>query len=154
MGWVDPLGLNGNKNPNNWLQHHEGGSHNGHTIDRHVGKQDCELKSRLDNSKTQKMPKGISGSGSYPNQKVAENTISKAFKQVNPDTGNTNKKDLKEWAKFAPMGKTTYITYSGKDVIGRGILRGETKVINRIEAQVVVRKTGYGKYSILTSYPR
>ena len=140
VGWVDPLGLNRNNNQNNWLQYHEGGSHRGHTIDRHVGKDDCYLRGRLQ----QRRPR-VSAASTYPNQQIAEDTISKAFKQVNPDTGNTNRKDIKEWVKTAPQGQTQTIKYQGDSIVGRGIKRSESSIEDRKNSTVVVRTNGKGK---------
>ncbi|WP_196781670.1 RNase A-like domain-containing protein [Acinetobacter lanii] len=139
-----------------WLDHHEDGVNNGHTIDRHVGKSDAELQNRLTSSVTTKNPNGISSSSSYPNQQVAENSISKAFKEINPATGNTNRKDVKSWAETANAGSKKVISYSGDGIntTGRGISRGDTAVTDKYSAKVVLKSTGNGKYTILTSHPQ
>ena len=50
--------------------------------------------------------------------------------------------------------RTLTLNYIRNNVIGRVIRKGETEVLNKTNATVVLKKSTSGSYTILTSYPK
>jgi len=119
-----------------WLQFHEGV---GHTISRHVGKTDAELISRLSSSSR------ISGASTFASQEVAESVISSTIK--------TNRPALNAWLRSGST-RNLVLDFTGNDVIGRGIMRGQNAVSDLTKARVVLKPNGSGGYNILTAFTK
>jgi filamentous hemagglutinin len=110
----------------------------GHTLSRHVGKSDTDLRARL-----QREPE-ISAASSYVDQAAAEATVGKALAD--------NRKKVDDWAKSGSSRPNLVLRVSMKDVIGRTIERGARAPVDVTAAVVVLRADGAGWY-VLTSYP-
>ena len=121
---------------NGWLQFHEG---IGHTIARHVGKTDAQLINRLANSRR------ISGASTFTNQTTAEATISSTIK--------ANRATLNTWLRSGST-RNLRLDYTGENIIGRGIMRGQSTVSNLTNARVILKPTGNGGFNILTAFPK
>ena len=120
----------------------------GHTIERHVGKSDEFLEDILRNpEKYVPGQRDIPASSSYTDNATAEQVIGQTIQQ--------NQDAITEWLESADSSQTRRLpTYTGDQIIGRGINTGETSVSNRTDAVVVLKKDGNGGYTILTSYPK
>ena len=128
----------GNVNNGGWLQNHE--AWGGHTVDRHIGKTDAELITRLRNNR------GIRAASTFTDQATAETFISRAI--------NENRAEINAWLRTARRGdRPRSFDYTATEVTGRGIGRGENAVADRTNVRVVLRPAGNGKYHILTSFP-
>lgn len=120
-----------------WLNFHEGLG--GHTVARHVGKTDADLIARLSSSST------ISGASTFSSQAVAESVIS--------STIGSNRATLNAWLRSGST-RNLVLEYIGTSAIGRGIMRGQSAVTDLMNARVILKTTGNGRYYILTSFPR
>lgn len=128
-----------------WLKDQEGGEHNGHTIRRHVGKDEDYLRSRL---KGRYGSKPVPEASSYPDLETAENTIEKMFKKY--------RKRVEVWIEDPDSPPVYAIEYRGDDInpLGYGMKRGQiTPPSPRYNARLVLKKTSDG-YGVLTSFPR
>ncbi|TNH43363.1 RNase A-like domain-containing protein [Photorhabdus luminescens] len=111
----------------------------GHTLLKHVGLSEQELRARLSN---------ISRASTFYNQDVAEQVISEALK--------ANRIHLENWAKYAlPEGTTAPIEYVSSTSIGFGITRGSRYVDKLYKVKVVLKYSEYNgqPYYILTAFP-
>ena len=118
----------------------------GHTIERHVGKNDEFLEDRLRNpEKYVPGQRDIPASSCYTDKATAEQVIGQTIQQ--------NQAEIEAWLGSSP-DKTIDFTYNGNNVIGRGISKGETEVLNKTNATVVLKKSNSGGYTVLTSYPK
>ena len=109
----------------------------GHTLARHVGKSDDDLRARLQREGD------ISAASSYTDRASAERAVatalSKAKRQVTGWATGTSKQNL-------------VLRVTMPDVIGRSLRRGESQV-KPVKAAVVVLKKSGGDWFVLTSYP-
>lgn len=109
----------------------------GHTLARHVGKSDDDLRDRLQRETD------ISAASSYTDRESAERAVttalSKGKRQVTGWESGTSKQNL-------------VLRVTMPDVIGRSLRRGESKVKPVKSAVVVLKKLG-GDWFVLTSYP-
>ncbi len=114
----------------------------GHTIARHVGQSEADLRARL-----VRQP-GIPAASSFSSLSVAEDVIADAIK--------ANKTDIEAWAKFAQPGKTRAFTYAAQSQVGSGVIRATGRLQPMSKVLVVLKKTQVGSrvYFILTAYPQ
>lgn len=126
-----------------WLQFWEGrgiGNSRGHVIAQHVGKSDADLIARIGSNKK------ISAASSFTDQATSEAVIGGAIRQ--------NRTQLSAWLRTAQQGDRLPLPYSGTDVIGRGIKKGQSVVGDRTNAKIILQALGDGKYHILTAFPQ
>ena len=125
-----------------WLNHHEGGSHGGHTIAKHVARSDEWLKNRLT------YEKGINSSSSYKDQQTAERVIRRAI--------NKNRNEIRKWMKDSSSTRKMAICYDAGKVIGRGVQRTDSgqpgEATDHGGSMTILTKNPQGGYKILTSY--
>ncbi|WP_187654411.1 RNase A-like domain-containing protein [Xenorhabdus sp. PB62.4] len=132
-----------------WLDNHEKAG--GHVLSRHVyqnitsqtGLTDRDLLSRLAaNTK-------ITGASRFNSIQDAESVISQALK--------SDRYQIRSWANTAIAGDRRVVDYNGPINIGRYAAKGSTtlaQVIDVTNVRVVLVSKGYGKYYILTAFPR
>lgn len=124
------------------LAEHEGMG--GHTILKHVGKTEAELRARINlTSSSRRPPSAIS---SFSSLRVAEDVISKAMSKEAPL--------IRLWAAGPRTREYRFIYAAGKD-IGYGVVRNTGSLVKMQKIRVVLRGTQVnGKlYFILTSFP-
>ncbi|MBS9435232.1 RNase A-like domain-containing protein [Photorhabdus hainanensis] len=111
----------------------------GHTLLKHVGLSEQELRARLVN---------ISRASTFYSQEVAEQVISEALK--------ANRIHLENWAKYAIPTVSAPIEYVSSTSIGFGVTRGSKYVEKLYKVKVVLRYSEYnGKpFYILTAFPK
>ncbi len=114
----------------------------GHTLAKHVGLSEQELRERLENNKT------ISRASTFYNQEVAEQVISEALK--------ANRIHLENWAKYVPPTVSAPIEYISSTSIGFGVTKGSKYVEKLYKVRVVLKYSEYnGKpFYILTAFPK
>ncbi|MGH9643919.1 MAG: RNase A-like domain-containing protein [Terriglobales bacterium] len=113
--------------------------HGGHTLERHVGRTDAELRERL-----QKEP-NISAASTYTDRATAERTIAAAIAQ--------NSEKIARWAERGPRRRNLVLDYTNPtDPIGRVMFPRAMESIPCDQAIVVLRADADGYY-VLTSYP-
>jgi len=109
----------------------------GHTLSRHVGKSDDDLRARLEREND------ISAASTYTDRAAAERSVAAALgkgkQQVTTWENGTSRQNL-------------VLRVTMPDVIGRSLRRGDSKVKSVKSAVVVLAKSG-GDWFVLTSYP-
>lgn len=111
----------------------------GHTLERHVGRTDDELRQRL------KREPNISAASSYTDRATAERTIGAAIEQ------NTEK--IQRWIERGPHRPNLVIEYTNPtDAIGKVMYPRAMGSVPCDHAIVVLRADG-DSYYVLTSYP-
>ena len=113
----------------------------GHTLARHVGKSDQDLRDRLQRER------GISAASSYSTRAIAERTVTRALAQ--------EQSRVAAW--IARMGNrpNLALTYRGPAgvVVGRSLERRRREAVDCTDAVVVLRWNGRDGFYVLTSYP-
>jgi hypothetical protein len=113
----------------------------GHTLARHVGKSDQDLRDRLDRER------GISAASTYADRSMAESTVARALAR----------EDRRVAAWLARVGNrpNLALTYHGQPgvIIGRSLERRRRDPIDCTDAVVVLRWNGRDGFFVLTSYP-
>jgi hypothetical protein len=119
----------------------------GHTIARHVGQTEAQLRARLD--AMTKSGLGTKAVSSFKDLGTAERAVSQALK--------TNAESIKTWAKLAANhGKKLALPiHDCSDVIGHGVLRESGKLAAMRKVQVVLKYQSYNgmPYYVLTAFP-
>ena len=113
----------------------------GHTLARHVGWSDDQLRARL------RREPDISAASTYTDRLTAERVVAAALAR--------DKRRVETW--FARVGSRPNlgIEYRGArgDVIGRTVRRGRTEAEPCVDAVIVLRWHREGGFIVLTSYP-
>ncbi|PIE83379.1 MAG: hypothetical protein CSA09_00415 [Candidatus Contendobacter odensis] len=114
----------------------------GHTIARHVGRTEAQLRSRL------AQQPNIPAASTFRTLQEAERAVAAALR--------ANKEAIKTWAKSANPGQTKAFTYEAGQVIGQGVVRSTGQMTNMSKMVVVVRKVIEQNrvYFVLTAYPK
>jgi hypothetical protein len=120
------------------IEDFEGGAHNGHTLERHVGKSDAWLKRRLERQGN------IPAASTFPDLKTANNAINAALEAHWPT--------IQEWLEDKKGRETLNVRHRLEKSIGRGLERGEKTVSDYSRVIVRLEKQGKG-FVIWTAYP-
>jgi hypothetical protein len=110
----------------------------GHTLRKHVGRTDDELRERLDRERD------ISAASTWTDLAAAEETVAAAAR------ANQNK--IESWERRGDRRPNLALHFDAGRVIGRSLIRGADQVVPCTQAVVVLRAEGEGFY-ILTTYP-
>jgi hypothetical protein len=119
----------------------------GHTLKRHVGKKDAELRARLDKEQ-------ISAASTYTDRQTAERTVQAALMQ--------NEDKLHAWLTRAGPHQNLVLDYDTPGTIGRTLRRGASAATDCSHAVVVLSHIEAAgatlppeqSYYVLTSYPQ
>jgi Bacterial CdiA-CT RNAse A domain len=113
----------------------------GHTIAKHIGKTEAELRLRL----TQE-PR-ITAASSFRNLTEAEQLVSQAIQR--------NSVAIKGWAQTARAGDVRAFVYNAGKAVGQGVVRSTGKMQTMTSLRVVLQKTQIANkiYFVLTAYP-
>lgn len=113
--------------------------HGGHTLQRHIGKSDEDLRERL------RREPSISAASTYTDRATAERAIGEALKQ--------NDSKIQHWIGRGQRRPNLVLDYTDpKDPIGRTMNRGAIGSVPCDHAIVVLKADG-DTYYVLTSYP-
>lgn len=114
----------------------------GHTIARHVGRTEAELRLRL------VQQPAIPAASTFLTLKDAERVVAAALR--------ANKGAIKAWAAAAGPGQTKSFTYASASVVGRGVVRSTGNLVDMRNVVVVVRKVVARNrvYFVLTAFPK
>lgn len=114
----------------------------GHTIARHVGRTEAQLRARLAEQAA------IPAASTFATLQDAEHAVAVALR--------VNKSAIQEWAKAATPGMTKAFTHNAGKVIGQGVVRATGNLTNMSQVVVVVRKVIAQNriYFVLTAYPK
>ena len=113
----------------------------GHTIARHVGRSEAQLRARL------AVETRIRAATTFRNLSEAEEVVAAALR--------ANKEAITAWSKTAATNATQAITYDAGKSIGFGVVRSTNAVQEMTRVAVVIRKveTNGRLYFVLTAYP-
>ncbi len=113
--------------------------HGGHTLQRHIGKTDEDLRDRL------RREPNISAASTYTDRATAERTIAAALSQ--------NAGKIQHWVDRGSRRPNFVIDYTNPYAsIGRTMNRGAMESVPCAHAVVVLKADG-DAYYVLTSYP-
>jgi hypothetical protein len=110
----------------------------GHTLQRHVGKTDSELRQRLESE-------DVSAASSYTDREMAEMAVAAAIRE------NTDK--INRWLQRSGGHSNLVLDYDSNSPIGRSMRRGETQSFPCSHAVAVLKFVSSNDYYVLTSYP-
>jgi hypothetical protein len=113
-------------------------SSGGHTLQRHVGKTDAELRERLQSE-------DVSAASTYIDQATAEMAVAAAIRE------NTDK--INRWLHRPGGHSNLVLDYDSNAPIGRSMRRGEAQSFPCSHAVAVLKFVSANDYYVLTSYP-
>lgn len=112
----------------------------GHTLARHVGKTDAELRQRL------RREPNISAASTYTDRAAAETVVGQAL--------STAPRSFESWRRRTGRRPNFVLHFEADTVIGRSLARGQREATPCRDALVVVRwDDGQDRFYVLTSYP-
>ena len=114
----------------------------GHTILKHVGKTEAELRARL------LAQRGMPVASTFKSLEVAEKTLYQAIR--------ANAPAIEQWARYAaPGAKQAFYYTSRSGPVGQGVVRATNQFIELSRVRFVLKMEQYrGKlYYILTAFP-
>lgn len=110
----------------------------GHTLQRHIGKTDSELRERLDSE-------SISTDSTYTDRATAEMAVAAAIHE--------NHDRIERWLHRPGGHSNLVLDYDGNQPIGRSIRRDDAHSFPCSHAVVILKWVNSGQYYVLTSYP-
>lgn len=110
----------------------------GHTIDRHVGRTDAQLRARLEREQR------ISAASTFPDLATAQCVIDRTLALAE------SRRRIDRW--LADDERTLVLRWRGRETVGR-IMGRDGTVREAREATVVLRKVDGRPWVILTAYP-
>jgi Bacterial CdiA-CT RNAse A domain len=110
----------------------------GHTLDRHVGRTDEELRERLRRER-------ISAASTWTDRETAEATIGEALRA---EHGR-----VESWMRRGVPRANLALHYDARRTIGRSLRRGEDQPVDVSSAVIVLRAEGPDSFYVLTAYP-
>jgi Bacterial CdiA-CT RNAse A domain len=113
----------------------------GHTLVRHVGRSDADLKERL------RREPSISAASTYSDRVIAERVVARALAR--------NRARVDQWLARPGSRPNLTLDYRGdaKESIGRSLSRRNSQPVTCSDAVVVLRWDGRKGFIVLTSYP-
>jgi hypothetical protein len=113
----------------------------GHTLARHVGRTDGELRERL------RREPDIAAASTYADRQTAERVIAETLRRFS--------KRVESWIVRKGSRPNLVLEFRGEPgtPVGRSLRRGDTRVRACSDAVVVLRWHVTGRYYVLTSYP-
>jgi hypothetical protein len=112
----------------------------GHTLARHVGKSDADLRERLRREQ-------ISAASTYTDRATAERVVARTLAR--------QRAQVERWLARQGSRPNLALDYRGnpREPIGRSITRRNPQPVPCTDAVVVLRSTGGRGFIVLTSYP-
>jgi len=110
----------------------------GHTLERHVGKTDAELRDRLQSE-------DVSAASTYTDRAVAEMAVSAAIRE--------NFDKINGWLQRPGGHSNLVLDYDSNSPVGRSMRRGDKQSFSCSHAVAVLKFVNRSDYYVLTSYP-
>jgi hypothetical protein len=110
----------------------------GHTLRKHVGRSDDELRERL-------AQEDISAASTYTDRAAAEFAVGNALQE--------GQYRIEQWLARSGGHPNLVLDYRGGQPVGRTLHRGDSASRACAEAKVVLRWLSSSEYYVLTSYP-
>jgi hypothetical protein len=111
----------------------------GHTLDKHVGRSDQELRERLARERN------ISAASTWTNREIAEETVAQALR--------AERDKIARWEERGYRRPNLALHFDAGRVIGRSIRHGEESSFPSTQAVIVLKADGPNSFYVLTSYP-
>lgn len=111
----------------------------GHTLERHVGRTDEELRERL------RRERNISAASTWTDRETAEVTVGAALR--------AERGRIESWTRRGFPRANLALHYDAGRTIGRSLRRGEEQTVNCTNAIIVLRADGPDSFYVLTAYP-
>jgi hypothetical protein len=111
----------------------------GHTLERHVGRSDQELRERLDRERS------ISAASTWTNREVAEETVAQALR--------AERDKIDRWEERGYRRPNLALHFEAGRVIGRSMRHRDESSSPTTEAVIVLKADGSDGFYVLTSYP-
>jgi hypothetical protein len=111
----------------------------GHTLEKHVGRSDQELRERLDRERN------ISAASTWTNREVSEETIAQALRAEH------NK--IARWGERGYPRPNLALHFDAGRVTGRSMRHGDESSSPATHAVIVLKADGPNSFYVLTSYP-
>ena len=110
----------------------------GHTLERHVAKNDAELRERLQNE-------DISSDSTYSDRAIAEMAVAAAIRE--------NSSKINRWLHRPGGHSNLVLDYDSGSPVGKSMRRGETRSFPCSHAVAILKFVSASDYYVLTSYP-
>jgi hypothetical protein len=110
----------------------------GHTLSKHVGRSDDELRQRLEREGN------ISAASTWTDRSSAEETVGEALR--------AERQRIHNWERRGDRRPNLALHYDARRVIGRTLLRDTDRPLASTQALIVLKAEGPGFY-VLTTYP-
>lgn len=111
----------------------------GHTLRKHVGRTDEELRERL------LTEPNISAASTWTDQVTAETMVAAALR--------AERGRVENWMRRGYPRANLALHYDAGHVIGRSLRRGENQPVDCTSAVIVLRADGPASFYVLTAYP-
>jgi len=111
----------------------------GHTLEKHVGRSDEELRQRLHRERD------ISAASTWSDRETAEVMVAEAL--------SAERGRVERWMQRGYPRVNLALHYHADHPIGRSLRRGDDQVIECTEAVIVLRADGPDSFYVLTAYP-
>lgn len=113
----------------------------GHTLARHVGRSDGQLRERL------RREPSIAAASTYTDRETAERVVTSTITRFS--------RRVQSWRARTGPRPNLALDFTGETgvPVGRSLRRGDTRVRECTDAVVVLRWHASGTYYVLTSYP-
>jgi hypothetical protein len=110
----------------------------GHTLRKHVGRSDDELRERLQRERN------ISAASTWTDRAAAEETVGAALRE--------ERGKIEKWTQRGERRTNLALHFDAGHEIGRSLVRGASQAVPCTRAVIVLRADGDGFY-VLTTYP-
>jgi len=111
----------------------------GHTVNKHVGRTDRQLKDRLERERN------ISAASTWPDLDTAETTVAAALRAEHGSIEN--------WMRRGYPRPNLAFHYDAGHFIGRSLRRSDAQPVDCTAAVIVLRADGPSSFYVLTTYP-
>ncbi len=113
--------------------------HGGHTLNKHVGRSDDELRQRLDRERN------ISAASTWTDRKAAEETVAATLRQ--------EQNRIEAWERRGYPRPNLALQFDAGRVIGRSMRHGDATSSFCTQAVIVLKADGPESFYVLTTYP-
>jgi toxin YxiD len=110
----------------------------GHTLKKHVGRTDDQLRERLERER-------ISAASTWTDREAAEVTVAQALR--------AERERIDRWERRGYPRPNLALHYDSGHTIGRSLQRGDSQTVDCTGAVIVLRADGPDGFYVLTTYP-
>ena len=111
----------------------------GHTLKKHVGRTDEQLRERLNREGN------ISAASTWSDERTAETVVTEALR--------AERGRIDSWQRRGARRPNLALHYDARRAIGRSLRRGDAQPVDCTRAVIVLRADGADGFCVLTTYP-